>query len=140
MASDQLHRLLSRGYAAVRDRFCRTLRRAASRKGSVVVCPRDRMPAAVALDGEDRLLDCSRWSPSATCSEACVPQLQYSGDDLATFLRRTAEMACSRCGDPIGAEDWYASRMALGADRRRSAAWISARPAAPLCSKCMTCL
>ncbi len=127
--------LLSRTGDVVRRLFQRIL---AQEPGSVVVCPRDRMPAAVTLDPGRRLLDCSRRETGTACPQDCIPQLQYCDEDLPTFLERNAGVFCSQCSTPIGAHDWYASRIA--ALRPRSApASVGAAPAhGPTCFQCCT--
>ncbi len=109
-----------------------------SNRRSVVVCPRDQMPAAVVLQGTNRLAPCSRRDEQLPCGEECMPQLHYSADDLAGFLQRNEGKSCSRCGAPISAKDWYGSRLAgVGAEFRALAADMAGSSPQPICCNCL---
>ena len=113
---------------------------ASPEKQTVVVCPRDRMPAAVGLDAGQRLIACSRRKEQETCEEQCSPQLHYTSDDLATFLRNNTGKTCSRCGSLIGPNDWYGSRTAKLGQVGRSVSTIASaadRCAPPICFSCL---
>ncbi len=136
MAAEKPPTFLHRTGTAVREFLHAALRPHAARR-SVVVCPRDQMPAAVTLDADNRLHACSRRKDEATCSEDCIPQLQYAAEDLETFLRRNRGQSCRVCGKAIGANDWYKSRLAPA--HRPHADSRGAAPAAalPICCDCL---
>lgn len=99
------------------------------------------MPAAVTLDADNRLQACSRRADEATCSEDCTPQLQYAAEDLEEFLRRNGGKSCGVCGKPIGADDWYKSRLAAAHMARLDSHGVQpdAAPgsALPICCDCL---
>ena len=78
---------------------------------TVVICPSSQMPAAVVMDCEEHMLDCSRRPADAMCSEDCTPQLRYTVDDLQHFLSNNEGRMCAVCWKPIESDDWYASRL-----------------------------
>lgn len=127
--------------STVRSLFSRASLRHPERP-SVVVCPRDQMPAAVTVDASNLLSDCSRRRDQLTCDETCAPQLQYSGDDLGTFLAKNQARPCSLCGAPIGPEDWYGSRTAAAQNFRgksyKTPAAAGIGSAKPICLACLT--
>ncbi len=135
MAAPKALQFLQRRARAVRNLFRRAPGH--SERRSVVVCPRERMPAAVALHPTNRLAACSRRGEQIPCGEECMPQLQYSGDELARFLQRNEGKSCSRCGAPISAKDWYGSRLAgLGARSGTGAADMAGSSLPPICCNC----
>ena len=138
MADEKPLRFLPRTRTVVRNFFRHALQ-PPLKKRSVVVCQRYQMPAAVVLDARHRLLACSRREPNLTCGEDCVPQLQYTTDDLETFLFKNRGECCHVCGTPIGARDWYKSRIAgTHTPRLESRCVIGDVPgsAHPICCDC----
>src|ERR1700746_4202805 len=58
---------------------------AGSHKTTVVICPTAELPAKVGLDSVERLESCSRWPELEGCSQACMPQVKFSAEDLEEF-------------------------------------------------------
>lgn len=140
MASEELMRFLFRTGMAVRN-FFRGPLLPLPEKQCVVVCPQHEMPAAVTLDFKDRLVACSRRQDKITCGEDCGPQLHYTTDDLETFLLKNREKSCRVCGTPIGAKDWYASRLAAAQNpHRRSGEVLPEITTGSAGSTCYGCL
>lgn len=82
-------------------------------KTTVVICPTAKLPAAVGLDPELRMESCSRWPELQSCSQSCMPQVQFSAEDLNDFAARYDGKKCSSCGTPLTRDDWYKSRLAV---------------------------
>ncbi len=82
-------------------------------KTTVVICPTMKLPAAVGLDPELRMGSCSRWPEMQSCSQSCMPQVQFSAEDLHDFAAHYEGKKCSSCGAPLTRDDWYKSRLAV---------------------------
>ena len=110
-------------------------------KSTVVICPTAELPAQVELDGVQRMGSCSRWPELEGCSQACMPQIRFSADDLREFTARYEGKPCTSCGVAIGGDDWYRSRLAAPAeaerpDRPGSLSLSSLEDKAPICLDC----
>ncbi len=81
-------------------------------KTTVVICPTVKLPAEVRLDPELRMESCSRWPELENCSQSCMPQVQFSAEDLNDFAARYEGKQCSSCGTALTRDDWYKSRLA----------------------------
>ncbi len=88
---------------------------AGEKKEAVVVCPANQMPARVEFH-DDQFHACSRLPNDQSCDVACASQLKYAHEDLPHFLERTAGKTCAKCSTPIGADDWYSSRLVASAN------------------------
>jgi len=82
-------------------------------KTTVVICPTMKVPAEVGLDPELRMESCSRWPELQNCSQSCMPQVQFSAEDLNDFAARYEGKKCSSCGTALTRDDWYKSRLAV---------------------------
>lgn len=82
-------------------------------KTTVVICPTMKLPAEVGLDPELRMESCSRWPELQGCSQSCMPQVQFSAEDLNDFAARYEGKKCSSCGTALTRDDWYKSRLAV---------------------------
>jgi hypothetical protein len=82
-------------------------------KTTVVICPTVKLPAEVGLDPELRMESCSRWPELQGCSQSCMPQVQFSAEDLNDFAARYEGKKCSSCGTALTQDDWYKSRLAV---------------------------
>jgi hypothetical protein len=82
-------------------------------KTTVVICPTMKLPAEVGLDPEFRMESCSRWPELQSCSQSCMPQVQFSAEDLNDFAARYEGKKCSSCGTALARDDWYKSRLAV---------------------------
>jgi hypothetical protein len=115
---------------------------AGSHKTTVVICPTAELPAQVGLDSVERLESCSRWPELEGCSQACMPQVKFSAEDLEDFAARYEGKKCTLCGAVLTQDDWYQSRLtALGP--KASTADISGsllrsfnEDSSPVCSIC----
>ena len=112
------------------------------RKTTAVICPAVELPAEVALDSSQHVESCSRRPESEGCSEACMPQIQFSDDDLQDFIDRYEGKQCSSCGVVMTGEDWYRSRLAIlkaetgKLDRTGKSPSSFREQDAPICSTC----
>jgi len=97
-------RLLSLGARGI-------LRRRA--KTTVVICPAMKLPAEVELDPNLHMESCSRWPELQSCSQSCMPQIQFSAEDLDEFAARCEGKKCASCGAALTRDDWYKSRLAV---------------------------
>src|ERR1019366_6438286 len=70
-------------------------------KTTVVICPTMKLPAEVGLDPEFRMESCSRWPELQSCSQSCMPQVQFSAEDLNDFAARYEGKKCSSCGTAL---------------------------------------
>jgi hypothetical protein len=114
-------------------------------KTTVVICPTVKLPAEVGLDPKLRMESCSRWPELQNCSQSCMPQVEFSVEDLNDFTARYDGKKCSSCGTALSRDDWYKSRLAVletntGAPRisevvRPSVASIP-ETRDPICSAC----
>jgi hypothetical protein len=115
---------------------------AGSHKTTVVICPTAELPAKVGLDSVERLDSCSRWPELEGCSQACMPQVKFSAEDLEDFAARYEGKKCTSCGAVLTQDDWYQSRLtALGpkaatADISGSLTRRFHEDSAPICSAC----
>ena len=82
-----------------------------SQKVCVVVCPEEKMPAEVKLDTSLGLESCSRWSEYGDCAQTCVPQLEFSSENLEDFVAIYGGRRCACCGAVLTAQDWYNNRL-----------------------------
>ena len=82
-------------------------------KTTVVICPTAKLPAEVGLDPELRMESCSRWPELESCSQSCMPQVQFSAEDLNDFATRYEGKKCSSCDTALTRDDWYKSRLAI---------------------------
>jgi hypothetical protein len=82
-------------------------------KTTVVICPTAKLPAEVGLDPELRMESCSRWPELQSCSQSCLPQVQFSAEDLNDFAARYDGKKCSSCDTGLTRDDWYKSRLAV---------------------------
>jgi len=82
-------------------------------KSTVVICPTVKLPAEVGLDPELRMESCSRWPELQSCSQSCMPQVQFSAEDLNDFAAHYEGKKCSSCGTALTRDDWYKSRLAV---------------------------
>jgi hypothetical protein len=81
-------------------------------KTTVVICPTVKLPAEVGLDPALHMESCSRWPELQSCSQPCLPQVQFSAEDLNGFGARYEGKTCSSCGAGLTRDDWYESRLA----------------------------
>jgi hypothetical protein len=115
--------------------------RAGSHKMTIVICPTMEMPAQVGVDPASRLESCSRWPHLQGCSQACLPQVKFSAEELVDFTARYDGDKCA-CGGVLTADDWYQSRLtALGpkaatADMPESLTRRLHEDSSPICSAC----
>ncbi len=104
---------------------------------TVVVCPKEQLPARVELASNNRIESCSRRPQLETCSEACSPQIQFSPEQCSQFVANYEGKNCISCGVGLTAEDWYRSR--VGSEQSRN---VLASPAGernngqPVCFSC----
>jgi len=82
-------------------------------KTTVVICPAMELPAEVRLDPDLRMESCSRWPELQSCSQSCMPQVQFSAEDLYDFAARYEGKQCASCGAALTRDDWYKSRLAV---------------------------
>ncbi len=82
-------------------------------KTTVVICPTMKLPAEVGLDPELHMESCSRWQELQSCSQSCLPQVQFSAEDLNDFAAHYEGKKCSSCGTTLTRDDWYKSRLAV---------------------------
>jgi hypothetical protein len=82
-------------------------------KTTVVICPPMKLPAEVELGRDLRIGSCSRWPESLSCSQSCMPQAQFSAEDLNDFAARYKGKKCASCGTALSRDDWYKSRLAV---------------------------
>lgn len=86
---------------------------AGSRKKTVVICPTAQRPAQVEVDPAHGLQSCSRWPElQAACTEACMPQVRFSAEELKDFTTRYRGKRCASCGAQLTRDDWYSNRLA----------------------------
>jgi hypothetical protein len=115
---------------------------AGSRKSTVVICPTAELPAKVGLGPVDRLDSCSRWPELESCSQACMPQVKFSAEELEDFTARYEGKKCALCGVVLTADDWYESRLAAldpktpTTDVPGSLRTSFPEDGAPMCSSC----
>jgi hypothetical protein len=81
-------------------------------KTTVVICPTVELPAEVGLDPDRRMESCSRWPEVQDCGQSCLPQVQFSAEDLNAFATRYEGQRCISCGAGLTRDDWYQSRLA----------------------------
>jgi hypothetical protein len=114
-------------------------------KTTVVICPTMELPAEVGLDPDLRMESCSRWPELQSCSQSCMPQVQFSAEDLNDFAARYDGKKCSSCGTALARDDWYKSRLAVletytGAPEIpgvvRPSIFSTAETSDPICSAC----
>jgi hypothetical protein len=114
-------------------------------KTTVVICPAVELPAQVELDPDLHMKSCSRLPESQRCSESCMPQVQFSAEDLKNFAARYEGKRCASCGARLTRDDWYDSRLAIrethtGVPRMHEAVrpWFYSIPETnrPICSVC----
>jgi hypothetical protein len=113
-------------------------------KTTVVICPTVKLPAGVGLNPELRMESCSRWPELQDCSQSCMPQVQFSAEDLNDFAARYDGKNCSSCGTALTRDDWYKSRLAVLEDTGGSKMPAVARPSIggiaetrdPICAVC----
>jgi hypothetical protein len=112
------------------------------RKKTVVVCPANELPAEVSLDESLRMESCSRWPHVGECTQACIPQVQFSPESLEDFAAAHMGEQCVGCGTVLTREDWYNSRLGAvqptGGSPATGPQTIIAAQAkkSPLCSAC----
>jgi hypothetical protein len=113
-----------------------------SHKTTVVICPTAELPAKVGLDSVERLESCSRWPELEGCSQACLPQVKFSAEELDDFTARYEGKKCASCGEVLTRDDWYQSRLAV-LDPRTATADIPEpltrrfhEDSSPICSAC----
>ena len=112
------------------------------RKTTVVVCPANELPAEVSLDEGLRMEACSRWPHAGECTQACIPQVQFSPESLEDFAATHGGEQCAGCGTVLTREDWYNSRLGAvqrtgGAPDKVAKTIIAAQAKkSPLCSAC----
>ena len=97
-------RLLSLGARGILRRGDRT---------TVVICPTMKLPAEVGLDSDLHIESCSRWPELQSCSQSCMPQVQFSAEDLNDFAARYEGKKCGSCGTALTRDDWYKNRLAV---------------------------
>ena len=85
---------------------------AGSHKTTVVICPTAELPAEVGLDPVHGMESCSRWPELQSCSQACMPQVKFSAEELVDFTARYEGNKCAPCGVVLTRDDWYQSRLA----------------------------
>ncbi len=86
---------------------------------SIVLCPKAKLPAAVILDGHLAIEACSRSLNPQGCNQGCLPQLDFSPEEVGDFV---AARRCGICRAPLTAADWYASRLAAASPDGRKPA------------------
>jgi len=72
-----------------------------------------KLPAEVGLDPDLDMESCSRWPELQSCSQSCMPQVQFSAEDLNEFGARYEGKKCASCGAALTRDDWYQSRLAV---------------------------
>ena len=82
-------------------------------KTTVVICPPMKLPAEVGLDSDLHMESCSRWPELQSCSQSCMPQVQFSAEDLKDFAARYEGKKCASCGAALTRDDWYKTRLAV---------------------------
>ena len=82
-------------------------------KTTVVICPAMKLPAEVGLDPDLHMESCSRWPELQSCSQSCMPQVQFSAEDLNHFAARYEGQKCASCGAALTRDDWYKNRLAV---------------------------
>jgi hypothetical protein len=85
---------------------------AGSHKTTVVICPTAELPAQVGLDPAQGMESCSRWPKLQGCSQSCMPQVKFSGEELVEFTARYEGKKCTSCGAVLTRNDWYQTRLA----------------------------
>jgi hypothetical protein len=108
---------------------------------TVVICPTAELPAHVGLDPAQPIIACSRWPELEGCSQACMPQIQFSAEELQDFIVRHEGKPCTSCGAVITGDDWYRSRLAPaaeagGPDKPASPRLLPSEGNDPICSAC----
>jgi hypothetical protein len=115
---------------------------AGSDKTTVVICPTAELPAKVGLDSVERLESCSRWPELEGCSQACMPQVKFSAEELDDFTARYEGKKCASCGEVLTRDDWYQSRLASLGPKAATADISGSLPrsfnedSSPVCSIC----
>ena len=114
-------------------------------KTTVVVCPRNELPAEVNLDANLGMELCSRRPKNEDCTQDCSPQIQFSPESLQDFAAMHVDEQCACCGAALTGEDWYKNRLdalrstgeAPTADKVPRTVWIASEDKkSPLCSAC----
>jgi len=114
-------------------------------KTTVVICPAVELPAQVEFDPDLHMKSCSRRPELQRCGESCMPQVQFSTEDLNDFAVRYEGKRCASCGATLTRDDWYDSRFAVhethaGVPRMHEAVrpWFYSIPETngPICSAC----
>jgi hypothetical protein len=82
-----------------------------SHKTTVVICPTAELPAQVGLDPLHGMESCSRWPELEGCSQACLPQVKFSAEELGDFTARYEGKKCASCDVVLTRDDWYQSRL-----------------------------
>jgi hypothetical protein len=113
-----------------------------SRKTTVVVCPRAELPARLEFDPIHGMESCSRWPELEGCNQACMPQVEFSAEELEDFTARYEGENCASCGVTLTGDDWYKNRLATldpqtaTPNRTRSLPEGSNQDHDPICSTC----
>lgn len=115
-------------------------------KTTVVICPAVKLPAQVELDPALHMKSCSRLPELQRCDESCMPQVQFSAEDLNDFAARYEGKRCASCGATLTRDDWYDNRLEVhethtGVPRMDEAVrpWFYSIPETngrPICSAC----
>ncbi|MGE5359799.1 MAG: hypothetical protein ACM3NQ_12350 [Bacteroidales bacterium] len=115
-----------------------TRRYLAVRGARLVQCPENRQaaavrvqPARVALGGDWRLSNCSRWPEKRDCGQECLAQIERAPEDclVRTIVSRWyAEKDCAVCGKPLGEVDWYDRKPAAMDETGRARPWSDIAP------------
>jgi len=74
-------------------------------KATVVICPAMKLPAEVGLNPDLHMESCSRWPELQSCSQACMPQVQFSAEDLNEFAARYEDKKCGSCDAALTRDD-----------------------------------
>ena len=74
-------------------------------KTTVVVCPKNELPAEVNLDANLDIVLCSRRPTNEDCSQQCAPQIQFSAESLQEFVATHVGEECACCGAALTGGD-----------------------------------
>jgi len=115
---------------------------AGARKATVVVCPTAELPARFELNPVHGMESCSRWPELEGCHQACMPQVEFSAEELEGFTARYEGKNCASCGVTLTGDDWYKNRLATldpqtaTPDRTQSLHPALHQDRDPICSTC----
>lgn len=132
------------------------IRRVLAYRGArLVECPENKETASVkvgaarlALGGDWRLVDCSRWPERHACGRECLSQIERAPEDClarTVVARWYEDKSCAACGKPLGQIDWHERKPAVIDEAGRARPWTDVAPETlpqvlathrPLCFDC----